>query len=581
MNNSSNFKKQKGAALLIVVFFFVVISLIVLFSVSGPAIRQHSISNNSIKSKQSYFFAESGVEDVVYRIKNNLSVSSSETLTLNGLTTTTNINTSAFQKEVLGLAQNSDVFRAITTVLVPGTGASFNYGIQSGQGGVTFSNNSGINGNIYTNGTIVGASGAFITGTAVAANGDSATADQSYGISLSSNVNTSFRNAASTQDAAQSFVLSATNPLLKANVYIRKVVAPSNATVTIRTDNSGNPSSTVLATGTLNSALVTTSYGWVNISFSSTPNLSSGVTYWLVIDNSTTSSSNYYQWGGSSSYGSGLAKVGTVGGTWYIFSPQITSGTDFFFEIYTGGAVGSISNIIVGTGTTGDAWANTVTSSTIRGALYCQTGSSNNKSCNTSRPDPGPQDFPISDANITEWKDAAVAGGTVTGNVTISSNSSYGPKKIVGNLTVSNGATLTLDGTVWVTGNITLSNNSQIKLSSSYGSLGGIIIADGTISLSNNSTINGSGFSGSYTIAISMSSSGSAISLSNNGGGVILYAPNGTISLSNNAGAKQVTGYRISLSNNAVITYDSGLASTVFSTGPAGGWNLSSWDETE
>ena len=82
-------------------------------------------------------------------------------------------------------------------------------------------------------------------------------------------------------------------------------------------------------------------------------------------------------------------------------------------------------------------------------------------------------------------------------------------------------------------------------------------------------------------MALSTSTSTSAITLSNNGGAVILYAANGTVNLGNNAGAKALNGKQINLSNNAVVIYDSGLANANFVNGPSGGWSISSWQETE
>ena len=51
----------------------------------------------------------------------------------------------------------------------------------------------------------------------------------------------------------------------------------------------------------------------------------------------------------------------------------------------------------------------------------------------------------------------------------------------MGNLTFSNNATLNVTGTIYVTGDITTSNNNTIKLDASYGSLGGVVMADGSI----------------------------------------------------------------------------------------------------
>jgi hypothetical protein len=223
-----------------------------------------------------------------------------------------------------------------------------------------------------------------------------------------------------------------------------------------------------------------------------------------------------------------------------------------------------------------------VNNSTIRGTNYCQVGTGNNKSCNTTLADPVEIAMPISDQNIQDWKDAATAGGTLAGNYSLNSTSgTLGPKKISGDLMVQNNATLTVSGTLWVTGNINISNNATVQLAAGYGASEGVIIADGTVSIGNNVSFAGSGTSGSYIMVLTTSNSSGAVNLQNNAGAVILYAANGTVNVSNNAGAKSITAYNISLSNNATITYDSGLANANFSSGPSGSWNVSSWKESQ
>ena len=156
---------------------------------------------------------------------------------------------------------------------------------------------------------------------------------------------------------------------------------------------------------------------------------------------------------------------------------------------------------------------------------------------------------------------------------------SLGPKKINGNLSISNSAVLTLTGTVHVTGNITISNSAKIKLASSYGSLSGVIIADGTISPSNSSALQGSGKTGSYLLVLSTNTSNSAIAVGNSASGAIFYTSAGGISVSNSFSAREVTGYKLIMSNSATITYESGLANVFFSSGPTGGWKVTDWQE--
>ncbi len=344
------------------------------------------------------------------------------------------------------------------------------------------------------------------------------------------------------------------------------------------TDSNGSPSSTTLAQGTLSASAVSTNYGWAEVPFSTFVQLSSATTYWLVLDTST-SSSKYYKIGANNNgYANGTGKTGAYSGTWNNTSP---SGLDCFFNLYLGGMTGSITGIKVGTGSVGNAYANTIKNSTIAGTNYCKTGTGNNKACNTSKDDPSQIAMPISEQNIQDWKNAASAGGSINGNYTLTSNTTIGPKKITGNLTVDNGHTLTLSGAIWVQGNLDVNNNGSLKLASSFGSSSGVIIVDGTITISNNAFFSGSGTAGSYILALSTSSSSQAITLSNNAGAVALYAANGTIDVANNGTAKALNGYYIHLGNNAAITYDSGLANQNFVSGPSGSWNITKWKEVE
>jgi len=190
------------------------------------------------------------------------------------------------------------------------------------------------------------------------------------------------------------------------------------------------------------------------------------------------------------------------------------------------------------------------------------------------------ESLPISDQQIIDWKADAENGGT-TGSVTLSGSEtlSLGPKKIIGNLTISNSVVLTLTGILYVTGNITINNSAKIKLDSSYGSLSGIIIADGTISLNNSSTLQGSGQTGSYILTLSTNTSDTAISAGSSANGAIFYASAGGITASNSFSAREVTAYKLIMNNSATITYESGLASTFFTNGPSGSWKVVSWQE--
>lgn len=244
-----------------------------------------------------------------------------------------------------------------------------------------------------------------------------------------------------------------------------------------------------------------------------------------------------------------------------------------------------------------DATVHTCDSSTINGNLtYVSGGSLINCTVNGStqaQPNEiAPEDLPISLEQISKWKNDAAAGGIIYDNVLLTNGvvNSLGPIQIgtpvaPKNLTVTNGANLKVAGTIYVTGDVTFSNNVIVELDNSYGALSGVIVADGKIDISNNAVLRGSGEAGSYILILSTNSSlnpaSPAISVGNNAVGAIFYTTSGLVYLSNNIMAREITGYKIRINNNAEIEYESGLAASSFSSGPGGAWQVFEWKEIE
>ncbi|MCX6755745.1 MAG: hypothetical protein NTX85_00145 [Candidatus Nomurabacteria bacterium] len=578
-------KENRGAAIMILVFFFLFISITVLSGIITPVVREFKIATNSLKSKQSYFASESGVEDAMYRLKNNKKISSTENIVLGTSTAATTItDLGSGKKEISSLGDTRSYQRKVDLVLSTSSGASFNYGVQVGLGGMDI-NSGTVNGNVYSNGPITGSSSAVITGTAISANSPALAADQSNGTGTP-DYNITFGNTVGTQDIAQSFQVSIdNNPVNSVSFYIKKLGSPANATVKIVNNSGSNPGSTVIATGTLSASSVTTNYGWITVSFSTNPVLDVGTTYWVVIDGGTGSSSNNYILGANSAgYSNGIGKIGQSGGTWNSTTPV---GLDYFFNIYLGGVTGSIAGssgsqwnqLHIGT-VSGTAQAHVVNYTNATGNIYCQSGTGNNKSC-TSQADPTYVADPISDANITAWKTDALAGGVNNGDYTVpNGGASIGPKKIVGDLTVSSGRTLTVTGTLWVTGKITLNGGGTIKLASSYGANDGVLVADGSMEINGGGNATGSGTAGSYIMLLS-TATGNAASVNGGAGAVIVCTPNGTLDVNGGASLKEANGYRITISGGSTVTYESGLSDMNFSSGPSGSWSVSSWKEVQ
>lgn len=579
----SGVNNQSGAAMLVSLVFFLFISLAIISGLVSPSVREFNSANINLNSKKSFFLAESGSEDAIYRIMKDQQIDSNEVITLDSNTVTTSITSDGNGgMQILSLGDVLTYQRQVSIKLATNVGVSFNYGVQVGQGGINLLGSGTVNGNIYANGPITGDSSAIITGTAISANSPALNADQTNGTGIPP-YDVVFGDTSDTQDITQSFQVSTESPLNKIELYIKKYGAPSNATVKIVTDSNGSPGTIILASGTLVASTVTTSYGWTNVTFDSAPLLETGVTYWLVVDGGTSSKKYYIIGATSNEYSGGVGKIGQFGGTWNNTTP---SGLDYYFSIYLGGLKGFIqgnsisewNQLHVGT-ISGSAQAHTVNYTNATGDIYCQEGTGNNKSC-LSQEDPVYIDFPVSDANIEEWENTAVSGGIIDRSYSVGwAGATLGPKKIVGNLTVSGGGILTVSGTLWVTGNITLNGGAEIRLASSYGPNDGVIIADGTISISGGGHATGSGVDGSYLMMLSTNPGSDAMSVSGGAGAVIVYAPVGTITITGGASLKEATGYRIIVSGGSSITYESGLSNNNFSSGPSGSWIIGGWGE--
>ncbi|TSC70822.1 MAG: Uncharacterized protein G01um101449_274 [Parcubacteria group bacterium Gr01-1014_49] len=568
----------RGSILLLALIVSAVVTTatVSLFGYFGSSVHAERYA---FASAQALALAEAGIDTAVYKLNQDASYSGEiETALGEGVFSVSIASVDSNTKRVTatGFIPNSTNPTATkvvkATVGIDSSVVSFRYGVQVGEGGVTMNNGSRIEGNMFSNGTISGSG--TITGDATVAVSTDPIADQQWSVQ-----NNSFNigDTAAHADVAQSFRPSVSASLAKISLYLKKTGSPADLIVKVVTDNSGKPSTTVLASGTIPASSITTSYGFVDATLDATPALTANQTYWI-IGIASVSASNYFIWGRDSNggYSGGAAKYSS---NWNLPNPTWSSITgDLDFKMYMSSIPTSISGITVG----GNAWAYTLSSCSVGGDASYQTISSCSVS-GTQHPGTAPtapEAFPISDAQIVEWETTAAAGGTIAGPYSISGSQTLGPKKIDGDLTVSNGGTLTLTGPVWVNGNITLSNNASLSVSPNTGTDGAILIADATgntavkgrVDISNNVTITGNGSANSFPMIISTNTGTEAIELSNNASGVILYAPYGGVEVSNGGVANQITALQLQLNNNATVTYLSGLQDASFSNGPGGSW---------
>ncbi len=206
-----------------------------------------------------------------------------------------------------------------------------------------------------------------------------------------------------------------------------------------------------------------------------------------------------------------------------------------------------------------------------------------------------PAAAPLPTIDLQFWRDSAEAGGVINGDYSPADNSTLGPVKIVGNLTIGNNVDVNIGGPVWVVGDITTGNNCSFTLPSGWGTFSTVILADdqanlatkGKIDISNGTSIYGSGDPKSHilfaTTNSSTSDSSPALYVSNNASGAVFYAINGTLAINNNGGAKSLAGYRLYIDNNATVTYTASDFTGQFSNSPGGSWGVKegTWREAK
>ena len=597
INNKKDWYKnsESGVAMMIALMFFVAISVLIIFGLTGPTAREYRIASNAMTSRQSYFVAESGVEDVYYRVKNAKAVLSPEALSIGGATTLTTINTSGGITDIKSVGSKSSLQRSVDLKVDTASTVSFYYGAESGVGGLNMSGGSSthVNGAVFANGPITGDYSTYISSNAVSATSDPLSVDQSNGIDTPSN-DINFGDATSSEDIAESFILGGVNPLNKVSFYVKKTGVPADATVSILNDAGGVPGSIVYAKGTMIASSVTNTYGWVDVTVSPNAIISNIKTYWLVINVPSHSVSDFYTIGASgNTYSNGIPFLGQYPSSWHATTP---ASLDYFFKIYTGGFIGSIhgnsgtfmSPVNIGTSGVYDARAHSVTYTNATGNIYCSTGTGNNKAC-TSAPDVPVRNYTVDDTLITTWQNDAAAGIVSTGDFSVGPSGGFisGAKEINGNVTIANG-TLTIGGTLWIRGNLTIMTSGHIKLSSTYGAHSGVVIVDGTINVNSGGTIMGSSGvtpgSTSYLMLVGLNSTSSAATVT--GGtnyNAIYYIPNGTLNVSSTT-IQQASAYKIQLGAGGAVSYNANLGSIDFLSGgttTTATYNINSWQEAQ
>ena len=122
MHNWMKHKKinyQMGNALIIVMMLFVAVSVSVSIGLTAPTISSVRSVKDTLESKRSYVVAESGLEDVFYRLRAAKSFSSTETITIgNQQVTTTVTDIAGGKKQINSVGDSNDRNRTIMSVCI-------------------------------------------------------------------------------------------------------------------------------------------------------------------------------------------------------------------------------------------------------------------------------------------------------------------------------------------------------------------------------------------------------------------------------------------------------------------------------
>ncbi|MFW5853462.1 MAG: hypothetical protein ACOCU8_02430 [Patescibacteria group bacterium] len=574
---------QQGQTIIIAALVIMLVSAIVLATVAPVAASQLQRTADLNRSKQSLYVAEAGLGDVVYRLSSGWEVDQVESYDLaEAEVEITTEQLAGGLTRVTAIGDLNNRIRVMEAELTVGTGVAFNYGIQAGQGGFELSGSSGVIGNVYSNNDILGSGASFITGSAIAAGSPEIWLGAGNEESAELTTDLQFGQAKETEDVAIKFSTTETDFLNSIEVYLKQEGNPSDLTAKIVLDENNQPGTTVIAQANLNQSEVNSDYDWITVEFNNQPALFADEAYWLVLDGGSHHSRFYYWGAGTGS----VVMTGQYGGDWIVISE-----VEAYYRINLGGKNSLISDSKIGTDGEGDAHAYTVNNSEVEGNLYCQEGSGNNKTCDTSQTLPEPEPFPIEQSQIDFWKSQAEAGEVIAGDVSVGGvdQTELGPAKIEGNLSINNSGVLTVTGTLWVTGDISLTGSAKLKLDPLYGSDSGVVIADGRVTLGGSAPVEGSGHSDSYILLLTTSmcplgldcGNGSAVNITGASGAIILNAQKGTINFSGSAHANEATAHRITMSGATTVTYDSGLANINFTSGPSGGPAVVRWREVE
>ncbi len=160
MDQQRTIKEQKGVIAIITLLGIASFALAIVVSVTSVAIDDLRLANAGGVIDKTFYAAESGLNEGLYRLIKSPAAGKTYNLTVDGVpvVVTVGFGPTAYQRVVESRATDTNGNVRVVQVVADTSSfaGGFTYAVQGGSGGVQLDNNSGVIGDIYSNGNVTG-----------------------------------------------------------------------------------------------------------------------------------------------------------------------------------------------------------------------------------------------------------------------------------------------------------------------------------------------------------------------------------------------------------------------------------------
>lgn len=166
--NKEHNKYQQGFAALYLVVVLMVIGLGIILSIVFVAVSQQRMVMENVRTVKAYYAAEGGIEDALLRLHNSLTLPASYPYSLQVGSEEAQVTISPVftgSRTITAVGNSAGRMRTVQAVYeISATNAQFFYGAHVGEGGLRMWPNSGVFGNVFSNGDVAMGNNAGIGG---------------------------------------------------------------------------------------------------------------------------------------------------------------------------------------------------------------------------------------------------------------------------------------------------------------------------------------------------------------------------------------------------------------------------------